>query len=308
MSDSADDAEQAARLYEYYRENKKVNKMALKFKKPEVKQQRLKAMFYGEMGTGKSTCVSQFPNTAYIDTEDTTSKKKYAKLISDNNGQVLATGDFEEILQQVKELMTTKHDFKTLVIDSLTIPYDNLQNDCERITGNEFGRHVTAANKKMKLLVNLLLRIDMNVLITCQAKKEYGNNMSVIGQTYSCYNRLGYMMDLVFETQIRGDKHIAVTKKSRIEEFPMNESFSFSYDEVIKRYGAECIDKAVVTQELATKKQVAEVYRLIDLFKIPEETYAKWQEKHNAESFEELSGDVIQKIIDHLLSKIKDEA
>src|ERR1044071_6110364 len=281
--------------------------MMLKFKKPEIKQQRLKAMFYGEMGTGKSTCASQFPKTAYIDTEDTTSKKRYADLINKNCGAVLATGDFDEILQQVKELMSTKHDFKTLVIDSLTIPYENLQADCEKTTGSDFGRHVTAANKKMKLLVNLLLRIDMNVIVTCQAKKEYGSNMSVIGQTYSCYNRLGYMFDLVFETQIRGDKFYAVTKKSRIDEFPMNESFIFSYDDVIKRYGAECIDKDVIPQQLADIKQVEEVQRLIDLFKTPEETWSKWLEKHNAESFEELSKDVIQKIIDHLKSKIKGE-
>lgn len=282
--------------------------MALKFKKPEIKQQRLKAMFYGEMGTGKSTCAAQFPLTAYIDTEDTTSKKKYAQMIQINGGSVLSTGDFDEILSQVKELITTKHEFKTLVIDSLTIPYDNLQIECERITGSDFGRHVTAANKKMKLLVNLLLKCDMNVIVCCQAKKEYGNNMSVIGQTYACYNRLGYMFDLVFETQLRGDKFYAVTKKSRIDEFPMNESFSFSYDEVIKRYGADIIEKDVVLQELATKEQVKEVKRLIDLFKVPEETYAKWLDKHNAEDFEELSVEVIQKMIEHLQSKIKGEA
>lgn len=281
--------------------------MLSKFKKPEIKQQRLKAMFYGDMSTGKSTCAAQFPKTAYIDTEDTTSKKKYAKAIVDNGGKVLATGDFEEILQTVKELMSKKHDFKTLVIDSLTIPYENLQADCELITGNDFGRHVTAANKKMKLLVNLLLRIDMNVIVTCQAKKEYGTNMSVIGQTYSCYNRLGYMFDLVFETQIRGDKLYALTKKSRIDEFPLNEAFIFSYEEVIKRYGAECIEKNVIPQELATKKQVEEVQKLIDLFKITEEIYTKWLGKHNAESFEELSTNAIQKIIDHLKSKIEGE-
>jgi hypothetical protein len=113
------------------------------------------------------------------------------------------------------------------------------------------------------------------------------------------------MFDLVFETQIRGDKFYAITKKSRIDEFPMNESFIFNYDEVIKRYGAECIEKEVTLQELASKEQVEEVQRLIDLFKIPEETYIKWIEKHNAESFEELSVDVIQKIIDHLKSKIQ---
>jgi len=279
--------------------------MSLKFKKPEIKQQRLKAMFYGEMGTGKSTCACQFPKTAYIDTEDTASKKKYANLITQNGGAVLATGDFDEILQQVKELMSTKHEYKTLVIDSLSVPYENLQAECERTTGSEFGRHVTAANKKMKLLVNLLLKMDLNVIVCCQAKKEYGTNMSVIGQTYSCYNRLGYMMDLVFETQIRGDKFYAITKKSRIDEFPMNETFTFSYDEVIKRYGVEYIDKDVVPQELATKEQIEEVKRLVDLFKVPEETYMKWLDKHNAEEFEELSADVIQKIIDHLKSKLE---
>lgn len=279
--------------------------MALKFTKPEVKQQRLKIMLYGEMGTGKSTCASQFPHTAYIDTEDTTSKKKYAKLISDSHGAVLATGDFDEILQQVKELMTTKHEFKTLVIDSLTIPYENLQAECERTVGSDFGRHVTAANKKMKLLVNLLLRMDMNVIVTNQAKKEYSSNMSVVGQTYSGYNRLGYMFDLVFETQVRGNEFYAVTKKSRLDEFPMNEAFKFSYAEIIRRYGAESIEKSVIPQEIASKKQVDEVQRLIDLFKVPEETYMKWIEKHNAETWEELSSDVIQKIIDHLKSKFK---
>lgn len=277
------------------------------FKEPEIKQQRLKAMFYGEMGTGKSMCAAQFPKTAFIDTEDTSSKKRYATLIKQNGGKVLPTGDFDRILQKVKELMSLKHDFKTLVIDSLTIPYENLLAECEKTAGSDFGRHVTAANKKMKLLVNLLLRIDMNVIVTCQAKKEYGSNMSVIGQTYSCYNRLGYMFDLVFETQNRGDKYLAITKKSRIEEFPMNETFSFSYDEVIKRYGAESIDKEVVSQEIADKKQVEEIKRLIDLFKIPPEVSDKWLEKNNAEDFDEMSKESIQKIIDHLKSKVKGE-
>jgi len=274
----------------------------LKFKKPEVKQQRLKAMFYGEMGTGKSFTACQFPHTAYIDTEDTTSKKKYADLINQNGGSVLATGDFDEILTQVKELTSTKHNFKTLVIDSMTIPYENLQADCERVTGSDFGRHVTAANKKMKLLVNLLLKSDLNIIVCCQAKKEYGSKMDVIGLTYNCYNRLGYMFDLVFETQCRGEKYVAITKKSRLDEFPMNETFSFSYEEVIKRYGAECIEKDVAPQELASAEQIAEVKRLIDVFSIPEEKWIKWVEKHNAESFDELSKDVIQKIIDYVKS------
>jgi hypothetical protein len=282
---------------------------ALKFKKPEIKQQRLKAMFFGEMGTGKSTCACQFPFTAYIDTEDTSSKKKYASMITANNGQVTASGDMDEIIDTVKWLMSSRHQFKTLVIDSLTIPYENAVIDGERRLGQEFGRGAADAKKKTKLLVNLLLRLDMNIIVTCQAKKEYqGASMTVVGQTYSCYDRLGYMFDLVFETQLRGEEYIAVTRKSRLEEFPMREQFKFNYEEIIKRMGLENIEKDVIPQELATNEQIKEVKKLIDLFKIPEETYAKWLEKHNADEFEELSKEVIQKIIDHLLSKIQGAA
>lgn len=280
---------------------------ALKFKKPEIKQQRLKAMFFGEMGTGKSTCACQFPLTAYIDTEDTASKKKYAKMITENGGEVTASGDIEEIIDTVKWLMSAKHNFKTLVIDSLTIPYENAVIDGERRLGTEFGRGAADAKKKAKLLVNLLLKLDMNIIVTCQSRKEYGagGTMTVIGQTYSGYDRLGYMFDLVFETQIRGDEHFAVTKKSRLEEFPMRESFKFSYQEIITRMGIDNIEKEVTQQEIASNDQVIEVKRLIDLFKVPEETFMKWLEKHQAEDWEELSSDVIQKIIDHLKSKVE---
>lgn len=281
--------------------------MTLKFKKPEVIPQRLKAMLYGEMGTGKSTCACQFPKTAFIDTEDTTSKKRYAEMIINNGGAVLATGEFDEILEQVKALMTKEHDFRTLVIDSCTIPYDNLVLECERTHGNEFGRHIVAANKKMKQLVSLLLKIDMNVVITAQAKKEYGANMSVIGQTYSGYNRLGYMFDLVFETQIRGDKFYAVTRKTRLDEFPMNESFIFNYDEIIKRYGGGILEKAVVLETLASEDQIKEMKRLVNLLKIPEDMQEKIKDKANAESWEDMNTSAIQKAIDYFKKQITGE-
>lgn len=277
----------------------------LKFKKPEIKQSRLKVMFYGEMGTGKSLCSCSFPNTAYIDTEGTTEKVKYAKTILENHGQVIETGDFDDILDTVKALMTNKHDFKTLVIDSLTVPYENLIIEMERKVGSEFGRHVTAANSKMKQLVNLLLRIDMNVIITCQAKKEYGGKMEVIGQTYNCYNRLGYMFDLVFEAQVRGDKHVGVVRKSRIDSFPMRDSFDFSYDEIKKRYGSEIMEKAVEAEVLANKEQVKELNRLIELFAIPEETSQKWLDKCNCATFEEMPAEYIQKCIDTMKKKLQ---
>ena len=46
----------------------------------------------------------------------------------------------------------------------------------------------------MKHLLSLLLRLDMNVIITAHSKNEYGNNMVVLGQTFDCYKKLDYLL------------------------------------------------------------------------------------------------------------------
>jgi len=278
--------------------------MALKFKKPEVKQQRLKMLVYGEMGSGKSSICCAMPNVAYFDTEDTSSKIKYAKAIADNGGGVINTGDLDEIIAQVKELMTQKHDFKTVVIDSLTVAYENLIIECEKRVGSDFGRHIAAADAKVKQLINLLLRIDANVIVTCQAKKEYGDNMTLKGTTYAGYKRLGYMFDLVLETHVAGKQFYAVVKKSRLDTFETNEDINFNYAEVIKRCGIESLEKAVTPQNLATKEQVGEIKRLVSLLSIPPDMVEKWFTKANCDCFEDMPQEIIAKCITTLQDKI----
>ena len=91
--------------------------MALKAKKPEVKNNRLKLFMYGNAKVGKTTIAIQFPKPYIIDTEGTTDKKKYVDLIHKSDGDVLVTQDFDELVGQVKDLLTLKHSYKTLVID-----------------------------------------------------------------------------------------------------------------------------------------------------------------------------------------------
>ena len=112
--------------------------MALKAKKPSTKEQRLKCFFYGSAGIGKTMAAIQFPCTPYIiDTEGSTNKPQYVKAIDKVGGAVLMTNDFEEMINEVRELLTTKHEYKTLVIDSLTLLYNDgetcrkrLEKDC----------------------------------------------------------------------------------------------------------------------------------------------------------------------------------
>lgn len=281
--------------------------MALRARKPEAIEKRLKALFYGSAGVGKTTAAISFPKVYLIDAEKGAENSQYTDILSKNGGVVFQTSDFNELMAEVKSLLTEKHEYKTLVIDPLTTLYNDLLDKSAIKNGTEFGRHYADANKQIKHLLNLLLRLDMNVIITSHSKNEYGQNLSVLGQTFDCYKKLDYLFDLVFEVQKRGKDRVALVKKSRIETFPDTEHFPFSYEEIATRYGREVLERDAVAQELAEPDQVKELVRLIDLIKVPEEIYQKWLDKASSERWEEMPRDAIQKCIDHIRSKIQGE-
>lgn len=289
--------------------------MALRGVKPETVQKRLKALFYGNSGVGKTTAAINFPKVYLIDTERGAENSQYVKVLSEKGGAIFQTSDFDELMREVKTLLTEKHEYKTLVIDPLTILYNDLldksaialkiQSKEKEATGTEFGRHYTEANKKIKHLLALLLRLDMNVIITSHAKNEYGAGMTVVGTTFDCYKKLDYLFDLVFEIQKRGKERVGLVRKSRIETFPDTEQFPFSYEEIASRYGKEILERDAIAEKLASPEQVIEIKRLIDLFKISEDVWQKWLDKANAETFEEMNESTINKVISHLQAKVK---
>lgn len=281
--------------------------MALRAIKAEEVQKRLKVFFYGPAKVGKTTAAIQFPAPYWIDTEGSADKPIYAKLLKESGGVVYQTQDFDEVLKEVKALMTEKHPYKTLVIDSFTILYNDLLDREEEKVGNEFGRHYGAANKKVKQLLNLLLRLDMNVIITSHSKNEYGPKMEVIGTTFDGYKKLDYLFDVIFEVQKRGKERGAFVKGSRYECFKEAEIFKFTYDEIATRYGKEIMEKEAEPIRLADFNQVVELMKLIDLVKLPEDTQAKWKKKANAETWEDMPHDSIQACIDLLKTKIQGE-
>jgi len=281
--------------------------MALRGKKPESLQKRLKAFFYGAAGVGKTTAAIQFPKPYLIDTERGAENHQYVKILESQGGSIFQTSDFDDMMVEIRSLLTEKHDYKTLIIDPLTVVYSNLLDKAEKKVGTEFGKHYSEANKNIKHMINMLLRLDMNVIITSHAKNEYGTGMTLIGQTFDCYKKLDYLFDVVFEIQKRGKERVGVVKKTRIETFLDNETFPFSYDEIAKRYGKEILEKESEVEVLATHEQVTELNRLIDLLKIPEETTEKWLKKFDSEQIDEMKSENIQKIIDHLTKQLTGE-
>lgn len=281
--------------------------MPLRAKNPESIQKRLKALFYGGAGVGKTMASISFPRPYLIDTEKGSENDQYIKLLSNNGGVVFQTSDFDEMLEEIKTLISEKHDYKTLIIDPLTTIYNDLLDKSSVKVGTEFGRHYGEANKSIKHMLNLLLRLDMNVIITSHSKNEYGDNFKILGTTYDCYKKLDYLFDIVFEIQNRGNDRVGIVKKSRISSFLYGEQFPFSYETISDKYGKEVLERNAVPVNLSTKEQVDELTRLVDLMKVPEEIYIKWLHKSESSNFSEMSSENIQKCIDLLNKKLTNQ-
>ena len=74
---------------------------------------------------GKTTAAASFPKAYFIDTERGAENDQYTKLLIQNGSSVFQTNDFDELIKEIMALLTEKHEYKTLVLDSLT----NINND-----------------------------------------------------------------------------------------------------------------------------------------------------------------------------------
>lgn len=286
--------------------------MALRGLKPDAVPKRLKCLLYGPPTSGKTTAAIQFPSPYLIDTERGAENPQYVALLKKSGGLYFGTADFDDMLVEVTALMTEKHEYRTLIIDPLTTVYNDLLDKSakslvtkEDPEGMAFGRHKAKADRKVKHLLNLLLRLDMNVIITSHAKIQWGEGMTKLGNTFDCYAKLDYLFDLCLELQKRGKDRVAIVRKTRIESFPEGDQFEFSYDEIANRYGREVLERKAAVQALASEQQVAEIKRLVDLLKVPDETTDRWLDKAGAETFAELPEDAAAKCVTYLNNQIK---
>lgn len=291
--------------------------MALKAKKPEMKEKRLKLFLFGPPGSRKTTSALQFPKSVLIDLER--GSEQYSKSINKAGSIVLETNNPDEVMSEVKALLTEKHEYRTLIIDPITIFYQGLQDKWtrtfERNTKDEkakemqdFGmRYWGRVKSEYKSFLRMLMQLDMNLLVTSHQKDIYGPNMQKIGIGPDSMKGDDYVFDYVFRLNVVGDKAVALTEKQRSEplepqKFPSE--FEWSYKNFLKFYGTEIIEREAVAVLLATKEQVAEITRLTEVVRVSDEDVTRLFTKHDVNSWDELTAEAIQKYIDALKKKI----
>lgn len=290
--------------------------MALRAKKPEEKQKRLKMFVYGPSGIGKTTASLLFPRAYVIDTEKGTDH--YAKTINAMDSAVFQSNVFDDVMAEVKQLLTTKHEYRTLIIDPITQVYHSVQDKWSRIFEKhaktekeaevqDFGmRYWGRVKSDFKALQRMLMALDMNIIVTSHQKDLYGTGMTKIGVTFDSMKGEDYLYDLVFRLEKKGDKRMAITIKERAEvghpKFP--QEFEWSYQNFLKFYGEEIITREAVAVPLATEEQIKKVKNLLEVVRVDESEVSGWLSKADVSDWSEMTSETIGKTINFLEKKL----
>lgn len=282
------------------------------------KEGRIKMLVYGLPKVRKTWLALSFPRPFYFDTEHGARLPHYQARLKEFGGGYMGpqdgTLDFDVLIEQMKLLATTKHDYKTLVVDSITKIFQTkiaLTTEAMEAAGKEiaFGNDKLAAVREMRKLVNWLTRLDMNVILVAHEIDRYGDNgkggRDVIGVKPDAWAKLEYELDLCIHAVNRGPEFAAMVEYTRLLGFPKGEKFPLEYEEFAKRYGKDLIEGETKELVLAEPAQIEELSRLVELFKVAPEEIQKWLTKAQAESFAEMDTEVIQKCIEFVKAKLK---
>lgn len=287
----------------------------LKAKPPEQHEpSKPKILLYGPPGVGKTWFSLDFPKCYYVDTESGAARTHYMEKLKKSGGLVMGTEegalDFDVVIGQIQALSTEKHDFKTVVIDSISKLFNTaVAQEAERLGSKDaFGASKKPAVAAMRRLVNWINRVDMNVVLIAHQKEEWGQapngDRTVIGYTFDCWDKLAYELDLVLAVSKQGNSRYGTIKKSRLTGFPDSERFDFDYKNFAQRYGKDVIEKQGEAITLASDDQVAEINRLVGILKPTEEEVQKIWNKAQATDWSELTSDQASKVIESYTKKI----
>lgn len=287
--------------------------MALKAKKPEILTTRKpKFMLSGKSGVGKTMFALDFPSVYYIDVEGGAMEPQYQNKLLKNGGVYMGKAegsqDFKTVINEIRSLMTEKHPYKTLVIDSFTKLYLMEAAIAEEKSGSDFGKDKKQANIPTRQLMRWMDKLDMTVILICHQKDKWerkGTEIICSGTTFDGYEKLEYDLDLWIEIGKKNLNRFFTIKKSRLEKFIEGDCHDLSYSVFSKLYGQEAIESEAKPFEVAKPDQIAKLNTLLSVIKVDEDFMSKLLKKADADSVEELTEDQIVKTITFLESRGK---
>jgi AAA domain len=281
------------------------------FQKAASTNKRVKLLLWGDSGAGKTTLALQFPATVVIDMEGGT-----ALYSDDFSFDVLQATSADAVMSSVDWLLANPHEYRTLVIDPVTIYWEALQKKwsdifLKRNKGSKGFKHEfydlqpkdwMTLKGEFKELVRKLLRLDMNVIVTARQKTLYADSgfMRKVGETFDGEKSLPYLFDTI--VRLRRDekgRFLGECLKDRSNRLPTGE-FECSYAVFERCFGRDMLDREATPLVLATDEQKARIQVCIDEFGLSPEKVAARLASYGAGSIDSLTetsaGEILTKL------------
>jgi hypothetical protein len=291
--------------------------MALKAKPPKhVKPKKPKILVYGKPGVGKTWGALDFPSVFFVDCEGGATRDHYQDKLEKSGGVYLGpddgANDFPTVLDQVIQLSTTKHNYRTVVLDSFTklfntgvaLEYERMERDkTHKDMTKTFGAEKKPAVSRTKQMIAWFDRLDMSVILVCHEKASWVGGEQV-GETFDAWEKLEYELDLTMQIVKQGQARKAKIGKCRLQQFREGEVIDWGYLPFAERYGIEVIEASSQPVEPATAEQIRVVAELAELVKLDDETVVKWFDAAGVTSWGQMDAERIQKCISFLTNKL----
>jgi hypothetical protein len=249
-----------------------------------VEPSKPKIIVYGPPGVGKTWAAIEFPDVFYIDTEGGADLDHYRKKLRDARALYMGPEDgsldFSSVIEQVQALATEQHDRKTLVIDSFSKLFNNQitmtqEKMAKAGTEDAFGASKKEAIQYTRRLIAWMNKLDMNVILIHHQKSSWKDGKEV-GVTFDGWDKLEYELHLALRVAKNGPSRLAYVGKSRLEQFPSDSNFPWSFQEFSTRWGLDTINAAAKPASVATAEQMVAYKTLLSQVKIDPAVSDKW--------------------------------
>lgn len=294
----------------------------LKARKPEeVTPGKIKGILFGPPGGGKTWLALSFPAVYYIDPEGGADLNRYQRRLKESGGAYFGKADGasdpKAVLEEIRTLATEKHAYKTLVIDSASKLFNSIMGvEAEKLGDKDvFGKSKKPAVAWARTLSTWIDRVDMNVWIVCHELPKWemkDGERQEVGKIPDIWEKLSYDLHIQLRVvQVSKGNREVIIGKSRLEGFTEFDRFylqksgeDVAYKNFTERYSKDFIESEVKPVTLATVEQCAEIRRLLEVVRIPEDEQEKWFSKAGVQTFEELTADQATGVTEYIKKKL----
>lgn len=288
---------------------------------------RGKMLFFGKWSSWKTRIAIQFPRPFLVDAEGGAIEPQYQDTLINKSGGMYfgpeeGASDPDVILEQVRALSTAKHEYRTLIVDSVSKVTDTLR---AREQGRLGDKDQWGASKKpavawVRQLVMAADKLDMTVILIAHEIPEWGTEggerkeLGKVGDVG--WDKVPYELNATLRFMRAGKQRRIFVDKSRIEDLEegswidlQRDGVDVGYSELAKRIGGiQALEAASVPIEFASEEQVAEILRLQGIVNLPPKEIERWFNAAKVERWEDLTSEQAAKAIGAFRAKVEKQS